>query len=81
MYRHSRLAYVAGVSVMREFSAFKVALITKLEPVYGIILAFIFFNDMKELRPGFWVGCAYYFVDYLPFSGSPKAELARRKSR
>src|SRR5580698_6366811 len=50
------LAYVAGVSVMREFSAFKVALITNLEPVYGIILAFIFFNDIHELRPGFWVG-------------------------
>src|SRR6202012_2433430 len=31
------LAYVAGVSVMRELSAFRVALITNLEPVYGII--------------------------------------------
>jgi drug/metabolite transporter (DMT)-like permease len=36
------LAYVAGVSVMRELSAFRVALITNLEPVYGIIMAFIF---------------------------------------
>jgi len=52
------LAYVAGVSVMKEFSAFKVALITNLEPVYGIIMAFIFFGDMKKLSPGFWVGAA-----------------------
>jgi drug/metabolite transporter (DMT)-like permease len=37
------LAYVAGVSVMRELSAFRVALITNLEPVYGIIMAFPFF--------------------------------------
>lgn len=50
------LAYVAGVSVMRELSAFKVALITNLEPVYGIIMAFVFFGDMHTLSTGFWVG-------------------------
>lgn len=50
------LAYVAGVSVMRQFSAFKVALITNLEPVYGIILAFIFFGDLKKMNTGFWIG-------------------------
>ena len=50
------LAYVAGVSVMRELSAFRVALITNLEPVYGIIMAFIFFGDQKKLSPGFWLG-------------------------
>jgi drug/metabolite transporter (DMT)-like permease len=48
------LAYVAGVSVMREFSAFKVALITNLEPVYGIILAFIFFGDMRKFGRVQW---------------------------
>lgn len=50
------VAYVAGVSVMRQLSAFKVALITNLEPVYGIIMAFIFFGDLKKMTPGFWVG-------------------------
>ena len=50
------LAYVAGVSVMRELSAFRVALITNLEPVYGIIMAFIFFGDMNKMTAGFWVG-------------------------
>jgi drug/metabolite transporter (DMT)-like permease len=50
------LAYVAGVSVMRQLSAFRVALITNLEPVYGIILAFIFFGDLKKMTPGFWIG-------------------------
>ena len=50
------LAYVAGVSVMRELSAFKVALITNLEPVYGIIMAFIFFGDMHTMSIGFWIG-------------------------
>lgn len=50
------LAYVAGVSVMRELSAFRVALITNLEPVYGIILSFIFFGDLNKMTPGFWGG-------------------------
>lgn len=50
------LAYVAGVSVMRELSAFKVALITNLEPVYGIIMAFIFFGDLHSMSTGFWAG-------------------------
>jgi len=50
------LAYVAGVSVMREISAFKVALITNLEPVYGIIMSFVFFGEMRTLTLGFWAG-------------------------
>ncbi|MFD2871112.1 DMT family transporter [Mucilaginibacter ximonensis] len=50
------LAYVAGVSVMRELSAFRVALITNLEPVYGILLSFVFFGDMNKMTPGFWAG-------------------------
>jgi drug/metabolite transporter (DMT)-like permease len=50
------LAYVAGVSVMRTLSAFRVALITNLEPVYGIILAFIFFGSKETMTPGFYIG-------------------------
>lgn len=50
------LAYVAGVSVMRYLSAFRVALITNLEPVYGIILAFIFFGNKETMTPGFYIG-------------------------
>lgn len=50
------LAYVAGVAVMRTLSAFRVALITNLEPVYGIILAFIFFGTRESLSIGFYLG-------------------------
>jgi drug/metabolite transporter (DMT)-like permease len=50
------LAYVAGVSVMKELSAFRVALITNLEPVYGIIMAFFFFGDLGKMTGGFWAG-------------------------
>jgi drug/metabolite transporter (DMT)-like permease len=52
------LAYVAGVSVMRTLSAFRVALITNLEPVYGILLAFIFFGTKEAMSAGFYTGAA-----------------------
>ncbi|TCD04462.1 EamA family transporter [Pedobacter frigidisoli] len=50
------VAYVAGVSVMRTLSAFRVALITNLEPVYGIILAYFFFKDKEQMTGGFYIG-------------------------
>lgn len=52
------LAYIAGVSVMRTLSAFRVALISNLEPVYGIILAFIFFGHKETMSTGFYMGSA-----------------------
>jgi drug/metabolite transporter (DMT)-like permease len=50
------LAYVAGVAVMRTLSAFRVALVTNLEPVYGIILAFLFFGTREKMSAGFYIG-------------------------
>ena len=49
-------AYVAGVSVMKELSAFRVALITNLEPVYGIVLALLFFKQEEKMSIGFYAG-------------------------
>ncbi len=50
------VAYVAGVSVMKELSAFKVALITNLEPVYGVILALMIFGETEQMTTGFYYG-------------------------
>jgi drug/metabolite transporter (DMT)-like permease len=52
------IAYVTGVAVMKELSAFKVALITNLEPIYGIILAFIFFGRKEQMTLEFYIGTA-----------------------
>lgn len=52
------VAYVAGVAVMKELSAFKVALITNLEPIYGIILAFLFFGKKEQMTIEFYIGTA-----------------------
>lgn len=50
------VAYVAGVAVMKELTAFRVALVTNLEPVYGIILAFLFLGKKEQMTGGFYAG-------------------------
>jgi drug/metabolite transporter (DMT)-like permease len=74
------LAYVAGVSVMRELSAFRVALITNLEPVYGIIMSFVFFGDMNKMTTGFWVGAVIILSTIFLFPVAQK-QIDRRTSR
>jgi drug/metabolite transporter (DMT)-like permease len=74
------LAYVAGVSVMRELSAFRVALITNLEPVYGIIMSFVFFGDMNKMTAGFWVGAIIILSTIFLFPVAQK-QVVNRKAR
>lgn len=49
-------AYVAAVAVMKEISAFRVALASNLEPIYGVLLAFAFFGQAEVMSTGFYVG-------------------------
>jgi drug/metabolite transporter (DMT)-like permease len=74
------LAYVAGVSVMRELSAFKVALVTNLEPVYGILMSFIFFGDMNKMTTGFWVGAVIILSTIFLYPVAQK-QVVKRKIR
>ncbi|TAH01361.1 MAG: DMT family transporter [Sphingobacteriales bacterium] len=50
------VAYVYGVGVMQHLSAFRVMLITNLEPVYAIIMALIFFGKTEQMSNQFYVG-------------------------
>jgi drug/metabolite transporter (DMT)-like permease len=74
------LAYVAGVSVMRELTAFRVALITNLEPVYGIIMSFLFFGDMNKMTAGFWVGAVIILSTIFLYPVAQK-QIVKRKTR
>ncbi|HEY1024088.1 MAG TPA: DMT family transporter [Sphingobacteriaceae bacterium] len=73
------VAYVAGVAVMKQLSAFRVALITNLEPLYGIALAFIFFGKKEEMTPGFYAGATIIMASIFlyPFV---KNRLEKRKA-
>jgi drug/metabolite transporter (DMT)-like permease len=72
------IAYAAGVSVMRELPVFRVALITNLEPVYGIILAFIFFRDMNKMTTGFWIGALIILSTILLYPITQRKVYERR---
>ena len=49
-------AFSASVKVMKFLSPFTVMLTINLEPIYGIILALLIFDDTEEMSPLFYVG-------------------------
>jgi drug/metabolite transporter (DMT)-like permease len=50
------LAFNLSMSALQKISAFTVNLSYNLEPVYGILLAFLLFREDKYLNRGFYVG-------------------------
>ncbi|MFO7999041.1 MAG: DMT family transporter [Bacteroidales bacterium] len=49
-------AFTAIVHIMKQLSAYTVILAINLEPVYGIILALIFFPETERMSGGFYLG-------------------------
>ncbi len=72
------VAYVAGVSVMKELSAFRVALITNLEPVYAIILTLFIFGKDEQMTLGFYIGALLILITIFTFP-IVKLKLEHRK--
>ena len=54
----SVLAFQFSVNALKKLTAFTVNLSFNLEPVYGIILAFVIFHENKELGWSFFAGLA-----------------------
>ena len=51
-------AFIENVGLMRNISAYTFLLAINLEPVYGILLALLFFEEGRNLDPFFFVGTA-----------------------
>ena len=51
-------AYAAFVRLFQTFSAFVMNLTTNLEPIYGIILAFLIFGSAEKMTAGFYAGAS-----------------------
>ncbi|MGB3774059.1 MAG: DMT family transporter [Leeuwenhoekiella sp.] len=49
-------AFIASVKVMRHLSPYTVMLTVNLEPVYGILLAFVILGDAEQMNTGFYYG-------------------------
>lgn len=56
------LAYVLALRALRFLTAFASNLVVNLEPVYGIILAWIILHEYQELSPRFYAGVAVIIV-------------------
>ena len=51
-------AFIASVAVMKHLSPYTVMLTINLEPVYGILLAFLVFGNEEQMNLGFYYGAA-----------------------
>lgn len=49
-------AFIVSTAVMKYLSPFTVMLTINLEPIYGIILALLFFKDTEKMKPEFYFG-------------------------
>ena len=56
------LAFNLSIRALQKISPFTVNLSYNLEPVYGIGLAFIIYNEHKSLGPSFYIGIILIFL-------------------
>ncbi|MEE3227302.1 MAG: EamA family transporter, partial [Bacteroidota bacterium] len=49
-------AFIASVKVMKHLTPYTIMLTTNMEPVYGIILAFLILGDAEQMNTGFYFG-------------------------
>src|SRR5690606_11808598 len=49
-------AYTAAVRLMQKISAFAMNLTVNLEPVYGIVFAWLIFGEKEQMSAGFYYG-------------------------
>ena len=49
-------AFIVSVHVMKYITPYTVVLTYNLEPIYGIILALVFFPESETMRPMFYIG-------------------------
>jgi drug/metabolite transporter (DMT)-like permease len=61
-------AFVASIFVMRSLSAYNVVLTISLEPVYGIVLAWLFFGDAELMTTQFYIGTVLIIASVFSYS-------------
>ncbi|ASK29392.1 EamA family transporter [Chryseobacterium sp. T16E-39] len=57
--------YVIFAEVLRKIPAFTVNLTFNLEPVYAIIMAFLFFNESKQVSIAFYIGLLLIIISVI----------------
>ncbi|MDX1905092.1 MAG: DMT family transporter [Thermonemataceae bacterium] len=78
-------AYPVGVKLMKKFSVFAVNLTVNLEPVYGIMLAFVIFGESEKMSANFYIGAiiillaVFFYPIFLHFSFLRKKKIEKKK--
>lgn len=55
-------AFIASTAVMKFLSPYTVMLTINLEPIYGIILAVLWFKDKEQMSPEFYIGAIIILI-------------------
>jgi len=55
-------AFVVSVKIMKYLTPYTVMLTVNLEPVYGIILAVLFFGEKEKMSPQFYIGAIVIII-------------------
>ncbi|WP_298391907.1 DMT family transporter [Flavobacterium sp.] len=67
-------AFIASTDVMKFLSPYTVMLTINLEPIYGIILAVLIFEDKEQMSPQFYVGALIILITVI-LNGIIKSRL------
>jgi drug/metabolite transporter (DMT)-like permease len=54
-----------ALTALKKLTSFTVTLTVNLEPVYGILLAFLFFKENRQLHSGFFIGMGLILLSVL----------------
>lgn len=73
-------AFIASVKIMRVLSAYTVMLTNNLEPVYGILLAWVIFGMEEKMSPLFYVGAVIILVTVIA-NGILKHRASNKQGR
>lgn len=71
-------AFIASVAVMKHLSPYTIMLTINLEPIYGILLAFIVFGSEEKMNPAFYYG-ALLILSTVILNGILKTKRKIRK--
>ena len=74
------LTWVLALRSLKHLTAFASTLTVNLEPVYGILLAWVLLNENKQLSPGFYWGVLLILMVVFSYPLLNKA-MAKRSSK
>ncbi len=75
-------AYSLSVKIMQKISPFMLNLTNNLEPVYGILLALLFFGEEEQMTTAFYIGTSVILFSVLsyPYLDRKVAKYQKRKT-